>query len=369
MKITRIRAYGVNLPVKGGRYSWSKGKSVAQVDSTVVRIDTDAGLEGWGEVCPLGSFYLPAFAMGARAAIAEMGPHLLGLEPTGLEGVNRAMDSVLKGHPYAKCAIDLACWDLAGKAAGLPVAVLLGGRFGESVPCGKAVSLAEPARMAAEMETHRAAGYRRFQLKVGDDPEGDIARIRTVAAALKPGELAVADANCAWTRHEAMRVARAVADADIYLEQPCETYGECLSVRRMTALPFVLDEVLETEDQLLRALDDGAMDVVCIKLSRVGGLTKGRRFRDLCAARGVAMMFADSWGSDIMSSAIAHLAHSTPEHLRLWCGDFRTYVTVATADGGAARLKAAVAATGAPGLGLAPRLDVLGQALVDVGRG
>ncbi len=366
MKITRIRAYGVNLPVKGGRYSWSKGKSVTQVDSTILRIDTDSGLSGWGEVCPLGSFYLAAFATGARTAIREMGPHLLGLEPAGPEAVNRTMDTVLKGHPYAKCAIDLACWDLAGKAAGLPIATLLGGRFGESVPCGKAVSLAEPARMVAEIQAHRAAGYHRFQLKVGDDPEGDIGRIRTVAGALRPGELAVADANCAWTRHEAMRVARAVEDADIYLEQPCETYGECLSVRRNTTLPFVLDEVLETEDDLLRALDDGAMDVVGIKLSRVGGLTKARRFRDLCAARGVAMMFADSWGSDIMSAAIAHLAHSTPEHLRLWCGDFRTYVTVTTADGGAARLKAAVAATGAPGLGLSPRLDVLGEALVDV---
>src|SRR5690606_22365802 len=97
MKITRIRAYSVNLPVKGGRYSWSKGKSVAQVDSTIVRIDTDEGVTGWGEVCPLGSFYLPAFATGARAAIAEMGPHLLGLDPAGLEAVNRAMDTVLKG--------------------------------------------------------------------------------------------------------------------------------------------------------------------------------------------------------------------------------------------------------------------------------
>lgn len=366
MKITRIRAYGVNLPVKGGRYSWSKGKSVTDVDSTIVRVDTDSEMIGWGEVCPLGSFYLPAFATGARAAIAEIGPHLLGLDPTGLDAINRAMDAALKGHPYAKCAIDIACWDLAGKAANLPVAVLLGGRFGESVPCGKAVSLAEPARMVAEMETHRAAGYRRFQLKVGDDVEGDIARIRTVSGALRPGELAVADANCAWTRHEAMRVVRAVADADIYLEQPCETYDECLSVRRKTALPFVLDEVLETEDQLLQALDDNAMDVVGIKLSRIGGLTKGRRFRDLCAARGIAMMFADSWGSDIMSSAIAHLAHSTPEHLRLWCGDFRTYVTVMTAAGGAALLKAAVAATEAPGLGLSPRLEVLGDALVDI---
>lgn len=366
MKIARIRAYRVNLPVKGGHYSWSGGKSVTAVDSTIVRVDTDAGLSGWGEVCPLGSFYLPAFAAGARAAIAEMGPHLLGLDPTGFDAVNRAMDTVLKGHLYAKCALDIACWDLAGKAAGLPVAMLLGGRFGAAVPCGKAVSLAEPQRMVAEMERHRAHGYRRFQLKVGDDPEADVARIRAVSDALHAGELAVADANGAWTRHSALRVLRAVAGADIYVEQPCESYGECLSVRRKTALPFVLDEVLQTEDDLLRALDERAMDVVGIKLSRVGGLTKARRFRDLCAAAGVAMMFADSWGSDVMSAAIAHLAHATPEHLRLWCGDFRTYVTVTTADGGAARLEAAVAATDAPGLGLEPRLAVLGEAVADV---
>lgn len=367
MKIGRIRVYGVNLPVKGGRYAWSKGKSVSTVDTSIVRVDTDTGLSGWGEVCPLGSFYLPAFAGGVRAAIAEMAPHLLGHDPAGLDAVNRVMDTVLNGHPYAKCPIDLACWDLLGKASGLPVATLLGRRFGASVPCGKAVSLAEPSRMVAEMDAHRAAGYARFQLKVGDDPAADIARIRAVANALKPGELAVADANCAWTRHEAMRVVRAVEDTGIHIEQPCETYGECLSVRRKTSLPFVLDEVLETEDQLLRAIDDQAMDVVGIKLSRIGGLTKARRFRDLCAARGIVMMFADSWGSDVMTAAIAHLAHSTPENLRIWCGDFRTYVTVTTADGGAARLEAAVAATDAPGLGLEPRLDVLGEALIDVG--
>ncbi len=366
MKITRIRAYGVVLPVAGGRYSWSRGRSVSTTDTTIVRIDTDDGLFGLGEVCPLGSFYLPAFAAGARSAILEMGPHLLGHDPRNTDGINRVMDTVLKGHPYAKCPIDIACWDILGKAAGLPVSVLLGGRFGETISCGKAVSLDDPTRMIAEMETHRSAGYGRFQLKVGDDPAGDIARIRAVGGALRPGELAVADANGAWTRHEALRVVRAVADVDVYIEQPCDTYEECLSIRRKTSLPFVLDEVLTTADDLLRAIKDDAMDVVGIKISRIGGLTKARRFRDLCANSGIVMMFADSWGSDVMTAAIVHLAHSTPEPLRIWCADFRTYVTVSTATGGAVRARAGVASSEAPGLGVEPLESVLGQPLVDV---
>ena len=81
MKITRIRAYRVDLPLHEGSYKWSGGKSVTVFDSTVVQVETDAGITGFGEVCPLGPFYLPAYANGVRAGIAELGPHLLGEDP------------------------------------------------------------------------------------------------------------------------------------------------------------------------------------------------------------------------------------------------------------------------------------------------
>src|ERR1700740_3647609 len=100
MKINRIRAYGVNLPLHEGSYQWSGGKSVSVFDSTVVEVETDAGVTGWGEVCPLGPFCLPTYANGVRAGIVELGPHLLGEDTLQLAKLNRRMDAALKGHAY-----------------------------------------------------------------------------------------------------------------------------------------------------------------------------------------------------------------------------------------------------------------------------
>ncbi len=126
MKIRRITAYQVDLPLHEGSYKWSGGKSVKVFDSTIVRVETDEGVVGHGEVCPLGPFYLPAYAKGARTGIAELAPHLLGEDPSQLDRLNRIMDAAVLGHPYVKSAIDMACWDILGQAAGFPVCQLLG---------------------------------------------------------------------------------------------------------------------------------------------------------------------------------------------------------------------------------------------------
>jgi L-alanine-DL-glutamate epimerase-like enolase superfamily enzyme len=164
MKIQRLSAYQVELPLHEGSYKWSGGKSVNVFDSTVVQIDTDEGVTGYGEVCPLGPFYLPAYANGVRAGLRELGPHLLGWDPLELGKLNQRMDAALKGHPYVKSAIDMACWDLLGKVAGQPVCVLLGGRYGEDFGLYRAISQESPAAMASRVAGYRAEGYRRFQL-------------------------------------------------------------------------------------------------------------------------------------------------------------------------------------------------------------
>ena len=367
MRITRITAYRVELPLHEGSYKWSGGKAVTVFDSTVVRVDTDAGLTGWGEVCPLGPFYLPAYAAGVRAGITELGPHLLGEDPLELGKLNRRMDAALKGHPYVKSGIDMACWDLLGKAAGQPVCTLLGGRYGEDFGLYRAISQEAPAAMAARVAGYRAEGYRRFQLKVGGDPDVDVERIRAVAAELKPGDRLVADANTGWRMHDALRVVRAVRDVDVYIEQPCLSYEECLTVRRHTDHPFVLDESVDSLDVLLRGHADRAMDVVNIKISKLGGLTKARQARDLCAVLGIAMTLEDSWGGDVVTAAIAHLAHSCPPEALFSATDFNSYVTVSFADGAPRRANGRLAAPTAPGLGITPRPDVLGAPVVVVG--
>jgi cis-L-3-hydroxyproline dehydratase len=366
MKIARIAAFRMELPLKEGRYSWSGGKSVDVFDSTLVRVETDTGLVGHGEVCPLGPAYLPAYAQGVRAGLEVLAPQLLGADPRQLELLNRRMDAALKGHPYVKAGIDIACWDILGQAAGLPVATLLGGRYGDDFVLYRAISQESPEEMARKVSGYRAEGYRRFQLKVGSDADVDVERIRQVRAALSPGDVLVADANTGWLPHQAARVVRAVRDVDVYIEQPCLSYDECLSVRRRTDHPFVLDETIDGVEVLLRAAADRAMDVVNIKISKFGGLTRARQARDLCVALGIAMTIEDSWGSDVTTAAIAHLAHSTPTEFLFTATDFNSYNTVSTAEGAPQRANGRLAASLAPGLGVSPRPQFLRKPAVDV---
>jgi len=366
MKIKKISACQVQLPLQEGSYKWSGGKSVTVFDSTLVRVETDSGVMGCGEVCPLGPFYLPAYAKGVRAGLAELAPHLIGQDPLQLERLNRCMDAAMKGHPYVKSGIDIACWDILGQVTGQPVCVLLGGRYGDDFGLYRAISQEAPAEMAKRVAAYRAEGYRRFQLKVGGDPETDIERIRAAASQLQRGDRLIADANTGWLMHDAMRVVKAVGDVDVYIEQPCLTYEECLSVRRHTNHPFVLDEVIDGIGILLRAHADQAMDVVNIKISKLGGLTRARQARDLCVSLGVAMTIEDSWGSDVITAAIAHLAHSTPPEFLFSTTDFNSYVTVSTAEGAPRRVQGRMAASTAPGLGISPRMEVLGKPQLEI---
>ena len=366
MKISKISVFQVDLPLHEGSYNWAGGKSVKVFDSTVVCVETDEGITGHGEVCPLGPVYLPAYAEGARAGIQVLAPALLGQDPTQLAKLNRHMDATLKGHPYVKSAIDMACWDILGQATGQPVSNLLGGRYGDDFLLYRAISQEAPEAMAGKVAGYRAEGYRKFQLKVGGDPETDIERIRAVSAELQRGDVLIADANTGWLMHQAARVVRAVKDIDVYIEQPCETFEECYSIRKMTDHPFVLDESIDGLPILLRANSLQAMDVVNIKISKFGGLTKARQARDLCVSLGIAMTIEDSWGGDIITAAISHLAHSTPTELLFSSTDFNSYVTISNANDAPQRNNGRLAASSAPGLGITPKMDVLGQAVFEV---
>jgi L-alanine-DL-glutamate epimerase-like enolase superfamily enzyme len=367
MRIAGISAYRVELPLHEGSYKWSGGNAVDVFDSTVVAIETDAGMTGYGEICPLGPAYLAAYAAGARTGIAEVAPHLLGMDPTQLQVINRRMDQVLRGHPYVKSALDMACWDLVGKACELPVAVLLGGRYGNDFPLYRAISQDTPEAMADSVALYRSEGYTKFQLKVGGHPDTDITRIQAAAAKLQTGDVLIADANTGWTQHQALRVADAVRNVDVYIEQPCLHYEECLAVRHHTNRPFVLDEVMDDVHMVLRGYADKAMDVINLKISKVGGLTKARQIRDLCVSLGIAMTIEDTWGGDIITAAIAHLAHSTPPELLFSATDFNSYVTVSIAEDAPQRREGRLAASSAPGLGIRPRSEVLGKPVFRVG--
>ena len=365
-KIKRILVYQVDLPLHEGSYKWSGGKSVEVFDSTIVAIETNDGEIGYGECCPLGPFYLPAYANGVRAGIKELGPHLIGEDPTQTSKLNMIMDRCLKGHAYVKSPIDIACWDIKGQLAGKPVCELLGGRYGDDFVLYRAISQIDPEAMAANVKQYRDEGYKRFQLKVGGNPDEDIERIRLASTVLETGDKLIADANTGWLMHEAARVVRAVDDVDVYIEQPCATYEECLSIRERTSHPFILDEIIDGLDVLVRGYSDRAMDAVNIKISKFGGVTKAALARDLCVQLGIAMTIEDSWGGDITTAAISHLAHSTPTEYLFTATDFNSYVTVSTAEGAPKRNNGRMSASTKPGLGIEPIIDILGDPIMEI---
>ncbi len=363
MKIKRISIFKVELPLVEGQYNWSEGKSVSAFDSTVVKMETDEGITGYGEICPLGPVYLPSFAAGARVGIGEVAPHLIGEDPLQVGAINLTMDRALKGHAYVKSALDVACWDILGQKAGVPVAVLLGGKFGESVPLYRAISQDTPANMAGKVKGYKAEGYKKFQLKVGGNPDTDIERIKMVAQQLDDTDTLVADANTGWLMHEALRVVAGVQNIKVYIEQPCLSYAECLSVRQHTSLPFVLDECMDDIHGIMKGAQDKAMDVVNIKISKLGGLTKAKQARDLCVSLGIGMTIEDTWGGDIVTAAIAHLAHSTPSRFMFSSTDFNSYVTKSIATGAPKRIAGRMSAGDKPGLGIQPIVAALGDAV------
>ena len=312
-EVQRIDVFGYELTYAHGDYVMSGGRVVNRLPSTVVRITTRGGLQGYGETCPLGATYLPAFAEGARAALRELAPALLGLDAANLAAISARMDEILRGQPYAKSAIDVACWDVLGRACGQPVAMLLGGVLQPDLPLYVAIPMGPPADMAAFVSRERGNGVHRFQLKLGDDPERDAARVAAVVDATGPEDAVVADANGGWRRQDALIAARLLERYPrVRLEQPCPTFEESLAVRRLCSLPMVLDEVITDLPALVRAVGEDAMDQINLKISRVGGLTKARAIRDTAVDLGLRLMIEDTWGGDIVTAAVAHLAAATP---------------------------------------------------------
>jgi L-alanine-DL-glutamate epimerase-like enolase superfamily enzyme len=310
--IKRVDVFGYRLTYVHGDYVMSSGRTITALPSTVLRVTTDDGVEGFGETCPLGPAYLPAHAEGARAALRALAPAVLGLPVENLAAVNRALDAALTGHGYAKSAIDIACWDAHGKTVGLPVYQLLGGLLSERFPLYFAVPLGSAADMAAYVAARRSEGIHRFQLKVGADPVEDARRTRRIVDETGDEDIIVADANGGWQLQDALIAARALETLPrVFLEQPCASLEECSIVRRRTTMPMVLDESIHDVRSLLRAYEAGAMEAINIKISKVGGLTAARSIRELAATLGLRLTIEDTWGGDLVTAAVAHLAAST----------------------------------------------------------
>ncbi len=364
MKVIRVSALQAELPYVGGEYRWGRGEILSIALSTVIVVETDAGLAGYGECCPIGSNYLAAYPEGIVPALARVAPAVVGLDPREVHSVERAMDRALKGHPYVKAAIDAACWDILGKACSLPVYTLLGGKLTDGAPVYRVVTQKPVREVLADIQGFRERGYRQFQIKVGADYQRDIDTILAVADMLEPGENAYADANTGWTVNEAVKVCHAVRDTSMMIKQPCPTYEECLHVRQRSQLPSKLDECVTDIKVAERIVQDQAAEVVCLKLSNLGGLTKARRVRDYFVDHGISVVAEDTWGGEISSAAVAHFAASTPQDLLYNTTDLHNYVDGSTGTPAPRAEGGRLYASDMPGLGVEPNYDALSRVLV-----
>ncbi|WP_032368280.1 mandelate racemase/muconate lactonizing enzyme family protein [Rhodococcoides fascians] len=366
MRISKIDLFQVDLPYSGGVYSLSKGRTYKSFDASIVRVTTDDGSVGWGESTPFGSTYVAAHAGGTRAAIEFLAPALLGSDPRRVDRLHDAMDELLLGHNDAKAAIDVACWDLFGKSVGLPVCELLGGSTGEPMSVISSIHAGDPEEMRSRVADHRARGYTGHSVKIGaldrdGGPALDAARIVACLADRQPGEYFLVDANTGLTPETARRLFTSLPDGlDFALESPCATWSETQSVRRISPYPIILDELADDDADLIHAVATDAADGFGLKITPAGGLTPGRRQRDIARAAGLTMSVQDTVGSDISYAAIVHLAATVPPHLLRCVLNVSDMVTTTTARFEPNQIGRGVLPPDLPGLGIEVDEAVLG---------
>ncbi|WP_129113844.1 mandelate racemase/muconate lactonizing enzyme family protein [Halegenticoccus tardaugens] len=367
MQIESIDVYQVDLPYSGGVYHLSGGRTYSEFDATVVRLVTDDGLEGWGESTPFGPNYIAAHARGVRAGIEEMADSLLGCDPRHVDRVNETMDRSLVGHNHAKTAIDVACWDLFGKAVDMPVCDLLGGSTNASMNLISSIHAGDPEDMRQRVAEYRDRGYKGHSVKIGapqseGGPSLDATRIEQALADAENDEFYIVDGNGGLAAEHMLRVLNLVPSGlDFVLENPCETWRENLSLRRRSNIPMFFDELADGDEAIIRAIADDAVDGIGLKISTSGGLTRGRRHRDMCLAAGLPVSVQATTGSEIAFAALAHLGQTVPPDMLRCVLDSSDMVTtqIAEFDANVSNGEATVSET--PGLGIQVDRSVLGE--------
>lgn len=369
MRIDEIHVYSKSVPVVDGTYKMSTS-AVKDLDSTIVEIVTDKGISGWGETCPIGPTYQPQHMLGARAALAEMAPDLVGLELTSIKTLWRQMDGSLNGHNYAKAALDIAAFDLFGKRFGVPVSTLLGGALTDRVPSYYSVTVHEPDETARIAKEKVRQGYKRLQIKLGGRPvEQDIEALQKVWDVVGHRARLAVDGNRGFTIVHAMTLDQQCAHIPFILEQPCNTMAEVASLKGRIVHPVYLDENTEDLNLVLTAIGDGIADGFGFKVTRLGGLSKIAIARDMCALRSLPHTCDDAWGGDIIAAACAQIA-ATVEPSRCegaWIaqeyleGHFDSKNPVDVIDGH-------IAVPIGPGLGINPDPGVFGEPIAVYGR-
>ena len=368
MKIVKVEVFQVDCPLKGedgyDGYKMSDGRFYNMLDSTVVRITTDTGLEGWGETLAWGTDYTKAHPEAVRAGLKVLAPRMLGLNPLHHKVINHTMDKIMVENYFAKSPIDMACWDIKGKWAGVPVYELLGGKLSPKPPAYAHISRDTGENMRKQMDVHRQRGITHFHCKAAHTVEGMIQYVDYIKDLLSPGECFTIDFNKCLSFEEALRVGRAIGNADFIMEQPCATTQECKKIMELTGVPVVYDETIDHMWDLIKTIGDGNSTGVSIKPGRAGGITKSMQWIDICEQLNIPVHIQDFGSTNIGEAAIHHMAAATSARIVVTTSDPSTMLDIVTADGVPGKQDGFIHLSDAPGLGLEVRMDVVGEPIM-----
>ncbi len=285
------------------------------------------GIAGWGEASSLkdwggdyGRYYGESPTVTKLVIERFLEPAVRGLDPAQPAALHREMDRAIKGYPYAKAAVEMAAYDLAGRTLELPVHVLLGGRMRDTVPVTHSIGLLEIDEAVEECRRVASEGIETIKIKVGVDAERDVEIVRRVREAVGPGLALCADANQGYrTPHEAIRTIRAMAPARlIYAEQPVEGIDRMAEVARAVDVPLMADESAWTARDVLEIAERRAADIVSIYTTKPGGLYRAMQVAAVARAAGLVCNVNGSVETGVGNLANLQLA-AAAETVTLGC--------------------------------------------------
>jgi muconate cycloisomerase len=317
MKITDMNTMTVEVPM---RRAHNTGVRATQRIFVIVRVQTDRNITGYGEATVLkewgGShmrYYGESYRTVSHVIRDYLCPGLQGEDPFAIENIHTRMDRIIKGHPYAKAAIDMALYDIMGKALNVPAYNLLGGLVRREVPLCHSIAFMLPEAAVAEARTVVEAGYRCIKIKVGLDPVRDVETVRQVREAVGPSVDLTIDGNqCYPTPKTAVRILKQMEPYNLlFAEQPVEGVDAMAAVAKSVDIPIMHDEGAWTPQDVLEIRDKGAGELISLYTTKPGGLFNAKKVAAVCEAAGFRCNVNGSLETGVGNAANLHLAAST----------------------------------------------------------
>ena len=311
MKITSIEAIPINVPLKQGLTTKTAHGEHIESPYVIVRVHTDEGLIGLGEATVDPRWSGETSAGCVHAIHNLIAPALTGQDPARINLLRRKMERVIKFNPFTKAAVEMALWDLAGKAAGVPVYQLLGGRLRDEAPIKMVVGAFEVDKARALAEKFLDWGVKCLKIKVGLNPADDIARVRAVRELAGPDIPIGVDANCGWNAAQARYALGELAKLDIlFAEQPvrADDPAALADVRRSTTIPIMADESVFTLNDAFHLTQQHAADILSVYPGKNGGIQETIEIAHVARAAGIVCHMGSNLELGIGTAAMLHVA-------------------------------------------------------------